>query len=107
MDDVNATRQKPGRPRTPPETHRTPLMIRLRPAVRQSLEAAAAAAHRTLSREVEMRIETYDQLIGVLNVAAPQAKGLSQERRRAVIEAVFRELVEVMIAFTDKQRDKP
>jgi hypothetical protein len=71
----------------------------------QRLEAAATAAGRTLSREVELRIEMHDQLIGSLNMA-PRIKELSDERRNALAVAMFRTLGEAIIAFMTKEGDE-
>jgi hypothetical protein len=55
----DGTSPKRGRPRTPPETHRRSVNIRLPPSLLLELEATARAAGHSLSHEIEQRCQAY------------------------------------------------
>jgi hypothetical protein len=60
-----------GRPPLSPERHRVTLNVRLRPHLMERLEVAAHAAGHSLSREVEVRCEIYENAAAVLGERYP------------------------------------
>jgi hypothetical protein len=62
MSGSRPANRKRGRPRTAPETHRRVVSVRLRPSLLERLEAAAAEAEHSLSREIERRCDAFETL---------------------------------------------
>jgi hypothetical protein len=63
MNDAAPLQRHRGRPRTPPETHRRTITVRLRPRLLQRLKTAAVDNERSLSQEIEWRCQLYEDLL--------------------------------------------
>jgi hypothetical protein len=71
MSKSTTIRRARGRPPLSPELHRVTLNVRLRPYIFQRLEIAAHAAGHSLSREVEVRCEVYENAAALLRASYP------------------------------------
>ncbi|WP_238272313.1 hypothetical protein [Methylobacterium cerastii] len=56
---------------------RAPLMVRVAPAVRERLDAAAAESGRSLSQEIELRLDRSFELVSVIEAAMESYKSVA------------------------------